>query len=73
MSVSILQLNLKYEFDDRMALRLSGSLSQTLPEFKEIAPFEYVDPLGQITSGNRFIEASRNVNVDRQMGVFSIQ
>jgi hypothetical protein len=63
-------VNLKYEFDDRMALRLSGSLSQTLPEFKEIAPFEYVDPLGQITSGNRFIEASRNVNVDLKWEFF---
>ncbi|WP_370390080.1 carboxypeptidase-like regulatory domain-containing protein [uncultured Winogradskyella sp.] len=63
-------VNFKYAFDDRMALRLSSSLSQTLPEFKEIAPFEYVDPLGQITSGNRFIEASRNFNIDLKFEFF---
>jgi len=63
-------LNVKYELDERSALRLSGSLSQTLPEFKEIAPFEYVSPLNQIISGNRFIEASRNLNIDLKYEFF---
>jgi hypothetical protein len=63
-------VNIKYAFNDKMALRLSSSLSQTLPEFKEIAPFEYVDPLGQITSGNRFIEASKNFNIDLKFEFF---
>ncbi|MEM1337720.1 MAG: outer membrane beta-barrel protein [Bacteroidota bacterium] len=63
-------LNLKYDLNDRMALRLAGSLSQTLPEFKEIAPFEYVDPQGQITAGNPTLEASTNVNVDLKFEFF---
>lgn len=63
-------VNLKYDINDNSAVRLSGSLSQTLPEFKEIAPFEYVSQLNQITAGNRFIEASRNLNVDLKYEVF---
>ncbi|MEO1013204.1 MAG: outer membrane beta-barrel protein, partial [Bacteroidota bacterium] len=63
-------LNLKYDLNDRMALRLAGSLSQTLPEFKEIAPFEYVDPQAQITAGNPNLEASTNANVDLKFEFF---
>jgi outer membrane receptor protein involved in Fe transport len=62
--------NLKYDLNDRMALRLSGSLSQTLPEFKEIAPFEYVSPEGLIEAGNRLIERSTNTNLDLKYEFF---
>jgi outer membrane receptor protein involved in Fe transport len=62
--------NLKYDLDDRMALRLAGSLSQTLPEFKEIAPFEYVSPEGLIEAGNRLVERSNNINVDLKYEFF---
>ncbi|OZV71050.1 TonB-dependent receptor [Winogradskyella aurantia] len=63
-------LNLKYDLNDKMALRLSGSLSQTLPEFKEIAPFEYVSPEGLIEAGNRLIERSTNTNIDLKYEFF---
>ena len=62
--------NLKYDIDDRMALRLAGSMSQTLPEFKEIAPFEYVSPEGLIEAGNRLVERSRNLNIDLKYEFF---
>jgi TonB-dependent receptor len=62
--------NLKYDLDDKMALRLAGSLSQTLPEFKEIAPFEYVSPEGLIEAGNRLVERSNNVNLDLKYEFF---
>ena len=62
--------NLKYDLNDKMALRLSGSLSQTLPEFKEIAPFEYVSPEGLIEAGNRLIERSTNTNIDLKYEFF---
>jgi outer membrane receptor protein involved in Fe transport len=55
---------LKFDLTEKSSLRLAGSLSQTLPEFKEIAPFEYVSPQGQVTRGNPDLEASRNFNVD---------
>ncbi|WP_179021202.1 TonB-dependent receptor [Winogradskyella forsetii] len=62
--------NLKYDLNEKMALRLSGSLSQTLPEFKEIAPFEYVSPEGLIEAGNRLIERSTNTNLDLKYEFF---
>ncbi len=63
-------VNLKYSFNDKTALRFAGSLSQTLPEFKEIAPFQYVSPIGLITRGNTLLEASRNLNLDLKFEFF---
>jgi hypothetical protein len=57
-------VNLKYELDDRNFLRFATSISQTLPEFKEFAPFEYVSPTGRVTKGNPDIERSNVYNVD---------
>lgn len=62
--------NLKYDLDERMAIRLAGSMSQTLPEFKEIAPFEYVSPEGLIEAGNRLVERSQNINIDLKYEFF---
>jgi outer membrane receptor protein involved in Fe transport len=62
--------NFKYELDEKSALRLAGSLSQTLPEFKEIAPFEYVSPEGLIEAGNRLVERSNNLNIDLKYEFF---
>jgi TonB-dependent receptor len=62
--------NLKYNINDKSALRLAGSLSQTLPEFKEIAPFEYVSPEGLIEAGNRLVERSTNANIDLKYELF---
>ncbi|QLE01543.1 TonB-dependent receptor [Galbibacter sp. BG1] len=57
-------LNFKYNFNEQHGLRFAASRTITLPEFKEIAPFEYVSPTGQITRGNPGIEASTNLNYD---------
>jgi hypothetical protein len=57
-------VNLKYELDDRNFVRFATSISQTLPEFKEFAPFEYVSPTGRVTKGNPDIERSNVYNTD---------
>lgn len=44
--------NLKYSIDGDQAIRFASSRTITLPEFKEISPFEYVSPTGQVTRGN---------------------
>lgn len=63
-------VNLKYEVNDKLALRLSGSLGQTLPEFKEIAPFQYVSQVGQVFQGNPDVERSENYNIDFKVEFF---
>lgn len=57
-------VNLKYSLTEDQNLRLASSKTITLPEFKEIAPFEYVSPTNQVTRGNPNIEASNNYNID---------
>ena len=59
-----LTANIKYSLNEDQSLRLAASRTITLPEFKEIAPFEYVSATGQITRGNPDIEASKNYNID---------
>lgn len=57
-------INVKYELNDKNSLRLALSKTITLPEFKELAPFEYVSPTGRVTQGNIDLEPSENYNVD---------
>lgn len=57
-------LNIKFSASEKANLRLAASKTITLPEFKEVAPFEYVSPTGQITRGNPNLEASENINID---------
>lgn len=63
-------LNLKYAATEKINLRFANSYSTTLPEFKEIAPFEYVSAVGQVTRGNKDIEASLNTNYDLKFEYF---
>ncbi|MBJ6366728.1 TonB-dependent receptor [Snuella sedimenti] len=63
-------VNLKYELNEKNALRLASSLTQTLPEFKEIAPFEYVSPTGRVTRGNPDLEKSDVLNIDLKYEFF---
>lgn len=63
-------VNLKYELNDKHSIRFANSSTTTLPEFKEIAPFEYVSPQGQVTRGNIDIEASTNFNYDLKWEFF---
>ncbi|SFR35191.1 Outer membrane receptor proteins, mostly Fe transport [Robiginitalea myxolifaciens] len=62
--------NIRYALDDKNTLRLAVSSTITLPEFKEIAPFEYVSQVGQVTRGNPDLEASRNLNYDLKWEYF---
>jgi len=57
-------LNLKYELNETNFIRFAGSKTITLPEFKELAPFEYVSPTGRVTKGNPDLKESTNYNVD---------
>ncbi|MFD2433889.1 TonB-dependent receptor plug domain-containing protein [Mesonia maritima] len=63
-------LNVKYSLNEENNFRLAGSKTITLPEFKEFAPFEYVDPTGLVTRGNRELEASTAYNLDLKWEFF---
>ena len=63
-------LNVKYSLNDQNNLRLAASKTLTLPEFKEIAPFEYVSQTGQVTRGNPNLQASSNYNLDLKWEFF---
>lgn len=63
-------LNIKYSVNDLNALRFAFSRTITLPEFKEIAPFNYVSPTGQITRGNPDLIASTDLNFDLKWEYF---
>lgn len=57
-------LNVKYNLTEEHAFRFGVSRTITLPEFKEIAPFEYVSPVGQVIRGNPDLFASLDFNYD---------
>ncbi len=63
-------INLKYSLNDISALRFAGSQTTTLPEFKELAPFNYVSPTGRVTAGNPDLIASTNYNFDLKYEIF---
>lgn len=63
-------LNLKYQLTERNALRFASSKSITLPEFKELAPFEYLSPTGRVIKGNPDLISSENYNFDLKWEFF---
>jgi outer membrane receptor protein involved in Fe transport len=63
-------LNLKYLLSEKSSLRLAASKSITLPEFKELSPFEYVSPTGRVTKGNPELKKSVNYNFDVKWELF---
>ncbi len=63
-------VNFKYELNEKQYLRLASSLTQTLPEFKELAPFEYVSPTGRVTKGDPNLEKSDVFNLDLKWEFF---
>ncbi|MDO5979278.1 TonB-dependent receptor [Flavivirga spongiicola] len=63
-------VNLKYELNEKNFLRFASSLTQTLPEFKELSPFEYVSPTGRVTRGDPNLEKSDVFNVDLKWEFF---
>ena len=63
-------VNLKYEIKENQYLRFASSITQTLPEFKELAPFEYVSPTGRVIKGNPELEKSDIYNIDLKYEMF---
>ncbi|TXD46307.1 TonB-dependent receptor [Polaribacter sp. IC073] len=63
-------INLKYELKENQYVRFASSITQTLPEFKELAPFEYVSPTGRVVKGNPDLEKSDIYNFDLKYEVF---
>ncbi|MDX6745727.1 TonB-dependent receptor [Polaribacter sp. PL03] len=63
-------VNLKYELAENKYLRFASSVTQTLPEFKELSPFEYVSPTGRVTKGNPNLEKSEIYNFDLKYEMF---
>lgn len=63
-------VNLKYALNDKNFIRFASSLTQTLPEFKELSPFEYVSPTGRVTRGDPNLEKSDVFNLDLKWEFF---
>ncbi|CAM1352251.1 TonB-dependent receptor [Tenacibaculum halocynthiae] len=63
-------VNLKYELDEKNFIRFASSITQTLPEFKELAPFGYVSPSGRVILGNENLEKSDVYNLDLKWELF---
>lgn len=57
-------LNMKYSLSEKNLIRFAASKTVTLPEFKELAPFEYVSPTGRVTKGNPDLKSSTDYNID---------
>ncbi len=62
-------LNLKYELNEKINLRASGSLTYTYPQFKEIAPFAY-EGINFQESGNPLLQPSDNYNAEVKFELF---
>lgn len=56
-------INAKYALTEKSNLRTAASLSYTLPQFKEVAPFKYQD-VSFSSQGNPDLVPSQTVNVD---------
>ncbi|MDR2894493.1 MAG: TonB-dependent receptor, partial [Alistipes sp.] len=56
-------LSLRYDITPEHSLRLGASKSYTLPQSKEIAPYQYIN-IGFASEGNPALRPSENYNVD---------
>jgi len=56
-------LNLKYDINEKNSLRFGASRTYTLPQSKEISPYQYVN-IGFASEGNPNLKPSDNYNVD---------
>jgi len=63
-------VNLKYSLNEKNLIRLAASKTVTLPEFKELAPFEYVSPSGRVTKGNPELKSSTDYNLDVKWEIY---
>lgn len=62
-------LNLKYDVDHRNSLRLGLSKTYTLPQSKEISPYQYVN-ISFSSQGNAKLKPSDNYNADLKWDFF---
>lgn len=62
-------LNLKYELNEKHALRFGASQTYTLPQAKEISPFRYIDVSFQ-SQGNPLVKPATNYNADVKWDYF---
>lgn len=56
-------LNLKYTVNEKNTLRFGASKTYTLPQSKEISPYQYVD-MSFVSQGNPHLKPSDNYNAD---------
>ncbi|MDK2852213.1 MAG: hypothetical protein PWQ38_478 [Proteiniphilum sp.] len=56
-------LNLKYDINDKNVIRFGVSQTYTLPQSKEISPYQYVN-INFASQGNPNIQPSDNYNID---------
>lgn len=56
-------LHLRYALGDKHIVRLGASKTYTLPQAKEISPYQYVN-IGYVSEGNVELQYSDNYNVD---------
>lgn len=62
-------LNLKYQLNEKINLRASGSVTYTYPQFKEIAPFTY-EGINFQETGNPALRPSDNYNGELKFELF---
>jgi len=60
---SLPSLNFRYDLNTNNVLRLGASKTYTLPQSKEISPFQYVN-IGFASEGNPHLRPSDNYNID---------
>lgn len=56
-------LNLKYDVNEKNSMRLGISKTYTLPQSKEISPYQYVN-ISFVSEGNPKLQPSNNYNAD---------
>ncbi len=60
----------KQKLGEKNIFRLAASKTVTLPEFKELAPFDYISPSGNVIVGNPLLQPSTNYNLDIKWELF---
>lgn len=63
-------LNAKYEISDDVFIRLGASKTLSMPEFKEISPFEYIAADGELVKGNPDLQTPSIYNGDLKLEYF---
>jgi len=61
--------NLKYDLNNKNSIRLGAGKSYTLPQSKEISPYQYVN-ISFASQGNPNIKPSDNYNLDLKWGFY---